>query len=381
MKYETRILHVDLCSCGTPIIIAVYLYGNPNGYPVIHLHGGPGANVNHEISQFYDLQKYRLVMFDQRGCGNSKPRLLIEKNKNTTQLLIRDIEQIRTSVMCCQKWLVSGGSWGSALAVLYAQSHPAHTSGLLLRGFTDLINDETNSVFSHIFPDHNQEFFKIVNLNHQKHNETLLVKKLYKRLKQSLPSKNIYNLKKSQKHILNQLTKKDKYFLLNLFSDNQVYTLQNIKNEQNYIKKKIQNMTASQKRKFKQKVKTYKNKYKASGSCSQYHHLNTYNNENKIFQTFADALITYHYASNNYFIQKNQIISKININKIKHIPTIFVQGRFDIVCPLERAWNMHQQLPKSELLIAHAGHSNQDDEIIELLKKSTHKFIKILNIK
>jgi len=105
--------------------------GNPNGVPVLFLHGGPGAGLSPKHRQFFDPKYYRIVLFDQRGAGQSRP--LGEVRQNTTQLLIADIEQLRQSLGIAQ-WLVFGGSWGSTLALAYGQAHPQHCTGFVLRG-------------------------------------------------------------------------------------------------------------------------------------------------------------------------------------------------------------------------------------------------------
>jgi len=105
--------------------------GNPNGVPVLFLHGGPGAGLSPKHRQFFDPKYYRIVLFDQRGAGQSRP--LGEVRQNTTQLLIADIEQLRQSLDIAQ-WLVFGGSWGSTLALAYGQAHPQYCTGFVLRG-------------------------------------------------------------------------------------------------------------------------------------------------------------------------------------------------------------------------------------------------------
>lgn len=105
--------------------------GNPNGYPVVFLHGGPGSGCNPNQRRFFDPQHYRIILIDQRGCGRSKP--LGETNQNTTTDLVNDIDLIRQK-SGIDKWLVFGGSWGSTLALAYAIQHPSHVSGLILRG-------------------------------------------------------------------------------------------------------------------------------------------------------------------------------------------------------------------------------------------------------
>lgn len=105
--------------------------GNPDGVPVLFLHGGPGAGLSPKHRQFFDPDHYRIVLFDQRGAGQSTP--LGEYRDNTTQLLISDIETLRT-MLNIKRWLVFGGSWGSTLALAYGQAHPERCSGFVLRG-------------------------------------------------------------------------------------------------------------------------------------------------------------------------------------------------------------------------------------------------------
>jgi proline iminopeptidase len=105
--------------------------GNPNGMPVLFLHGGPGSGTSPRQRQFFDPAYYRIILFDQRGAGQSTP--LGEYRNNTTQLLIQDIEQLRIMLEIDQ-WLVFGGSWGSTLALAYGQTHPGHCLGFVLRG-------------------------------------------------------------------------------------------------------------------------------------------------------------------------------------------------------------------------------------------------------
>jgi proline iminopeptidase len=111
-------LHVEEC-------------GNPKGLPVLFLHGGPGAGCEPVHRRFFDPQRYRIVLFDQRGCGQSIPHA--ELHNNTTQHLIADIEQIRQR-LAVERWVVAGGSWGSTLALAYGQAYPEYVLGMILRG-------------------------------------------------------------------------------------------------------------------------------------------------------------------------------------------------------------------------------------------------------
>ncbi|MEE2849518.1 MAG: alpha/beta fold hydrolase, partial [Pseudomonadota bacterium] len=113
--------------------------GNPHGLPVLVLHGGPGGAVNPGMRRFFDPAVYRIIMFDQRGCGQSRPHASLEDN--TTWTLIDDIERLRA--LCgVDKWVVFGGSWGSTLSMAYAITHPERVSALLLRGIFLLTKKE-----------------------------------------------------------------------------------------------------------------------------------------------------------------------------------------------------------------------------------------------
>jgi len=133
-------------------------YGNPNGAPVVFLHGGPGAGTSSSNARFFDPAFYRIVIFDQRGCGRSKP--LGELGENSTQNLIADIEQLRIS-LGIDKWMVFGGSWGSTLAMLYGQAHPDQCLGFVLRGIFCATEQEIKSLWNandDIFPEVYEEF-------------------------------------------------------------------------------------------------------------------------------------------------------------------------------------------------------------------------------
>jgi proline iminopeptidase len=124
--YDHRILDV-----GDGHRVYVEQYGNPEGQPVVVLHGGPGGGCSPYMRRFFDPEFYRVVLFDQRGCGRSRPSANVEAN--TTQHLIADLELIRTE-LGIGDWLLFGGSWGATLALAYAQTHPERAKGLVLRG-------------------------------------------------------------------------------------------------------------------------------------------------------------------------------------------------------------------------------------------------------
>ena len=137
--------------------------GNPRGIPVIFLHGGPGSGCNENHRRYFDPTKYRVVLFDQRGCNRSTPAG--ETRNNSTPDLLQDIERIREH-LGIEQWLVFGGSWGATLGLLYAQSHPSRVLGMILRG-TFLARQKDLDWFgrkgaSMIFPDYWQDFTGII---------------------------------------------------------------------------------------------------------------------------------------------------------------------------------------------------------------------------
>jgi len=135
--------------------------GNPKGKPAVFLHGGPGGGAGSFSRRFFDPKKYRIVLFDQRGCGKSKPHTCLEDN--TTWHLVEDIESIRKE-LDIDKWLVFGGSWGSTLALVYAQTHPEYVTELVLRGIFMLRQKELQWFYqygaSEIYPEAWQGFIK-----------------------------------------------------------------------------------------------------------------------------------------------------------------------------------------------------------------------------
>ena len=138
-------------------------YGNPNGLPAVFLHGGPGAGCENYHPRFFDPEKYRIILFDQRGSGRSTPHASLLEN--TTQHLIADIELLREH-LSIKKWVVFGGSWGSTLGLAYSQAHPQNVMGLVLRGVF-LCRDQDIAWFyqhgaSEIFPDYWQDYENII---------------------------------------------------------------------------------------------------------------------------------------------------------------------------------------------------------------------------
>ena len=284
--------------------------GNPNGVPVIYIHGGPGSGSEPDNRRFFDPEKYRIILFDQRGSGKSTPHA--ELTNNNTQALIWDLDHIR-QYLDIPQWLLFGGSWGSTLALLYAQAYPQHALGMVLRGIflarkQDLawsFKDQGGA--ASIFPDHWQEFKSIF----PKTKQASLIKQCHK----------------------------------TLTGDNE-----------------IARMAAA------------KAWSKWGAVCATLdpcktleHHLN------KPHLSLSLARIECHYLVNNYFIAENQILD--NMDSIKHIPGVIIHGRYDMICPLKNAYDLHQAWHNSTLMIIRdAGHSSREPGILNELIHATNSF-------
>ena len=140
--------------------------GNPNGKPAVFLHGGPGGGGSTTVRRFFDPKKYHIVIFDQRGCGRSKPHGCLEKN--TTWDLVEDIETLK-KILGFKKWLVFGGSWGSTLSLAYSQTYPTSVSEMVLRGIFMLRKKELDWFYqegaSNIFPEAWEKFLEPIDEN------------------------------------------------------------------------------------------------------------------------------------------------------------------------------------------------------------------------
>ena len=284
--------------------------GNPKGKPAIFLHGGPGGGCGSLSRRFFNPKKYRIVLFDQRGCGRSEPHTCLEDN--TTWHLIEDIESIR-EILDIKKWLVFGGSWGSTLALAYAQKHPKNVSQLVLRGIFMLRQKELQWFYqygaSEMYPEAWQGFLK------------------------EIPENERDNLIEAYRKIF--------------YGDDE--------------EKKLSAAKAW-------------SKWEASCSFINYNPDAVKDSLNAEF-ALAFALIENHYFINKGFLDnENQLLENIDI--IRNIPAVIIQGRYDVVCPPTTAYELHSKWPESELVIApFSGHSAFEKEITHELIKATNKFI------
>jgi len=279
--------------------------GNPSGVPVIFLHGGPGAGCDPSHRQFFDPDVYRIILFDQRGSGLSSPHARLEGN--TTADLIEDIEKIR-KLLDIEQWVVFGGSWGSTLALLYAQAWPERVSGLILRGIFLCREQDVQWFYqdgaSHIFPDYWKDFIQPI----PRAERGDMIKAYHKRL-----------------------TGDDE----------------------------LARMAAA-------KAWSVWEARCASLRLSK----SLVNNLGDPHTALSMARIECHYFINNSFIEPDQILS--DIDQIRHIPTVIVHGRYDIVCPVQQAFDLHDVFPEAALkIIADAGHSAFEPGTIDALVSAT----------
>lgn len=334
--YQIHKLRVGECADGTPIEVCVYVAGNPRGLPVVHLHGGPGDRFYPKILNSFDLDRYHFVSFDQRGCGRSRPRPLVEPGANTTQRLLEDMELIRTHVMRVDAWVVAGGSWGAALAVLYAQAHPSRVRGLLLRGFTDLTE---SCVYDHMYADKRAETFRTLSLDPKRHSDKRMNRELHALFAGALPRRRLPEAE-TKKHVVRAARRTRRIrTILDQYTDGQIYT--------------IRQLSPKEKAKAKEK-------------------------DARLFDDFANAVTTYHYGVNKYFLGPKQMVRERNVARLRKIPAYFVQGRYDVVCPFKMAYEMSERLPKSELLVAHGGHTMSNPEISRLFRRACDDMLRQL---
>lgn len=283
--------------------------GNPQGQPVVFLHGGPGGGLVPLYRQMFDPQRYRIVLFDQRGCGQSTPHA--ELRENTTWDLVGDIETIRQH-LGIDRWVVFGGSWGSTLALAYAQSHPDRCKGLILRGIFLLRKQEIDWFYqsgaSYLFPDAWDGYLAPI----PEAERGDLVRAYYQRLT-------------SEDAAVRSAVAK-------------AWSVWEGSTSKLLVDPDIQSRFAA--------------------------------------DAFADAFarIECHYFTNGgFFEQDDQLLC--NCDRIQLIPTVIVQGRYDVVCPMRSAWDLHKALPQAELIVVpDAGHSMTEAGIMAALLDASDRF-------
>jgi len=283
--------------------------GNPNGKPVVFLHGGPGAGLVPEYRQFFDPESYRVVLFDQRGSGRSTPHASLEDN--TTWHLVSDIEQLREHLRI-DAWQLFGGSWGSTLALAYAETHPGRVRELILRGI--FLGRPNEAHWSYqaganaIFPDCWEEYVRLI----PEAERGDLLRAYHRRLTSDDEATRLEAAGAWATWEASLLKLIPDQELINHFADPQV--------------------------------------------------------------ALAVARLECHYIVNNCFFETDNYLID-NVGKIRHIPGVIVQGRYDIVCPVSSAWDLHRAWPEAELkIILDAGHSVTEPGINSALVEATDLF-------
>lgn len=283
--------------------------GNPAGKPALFLHGGPGGGLDARYRRFFDPQRYRVVLFDQRGSGKSTPHASLEAN--TTWHLIDDIERLRQH-LGIEKFLVFGGSWGSTLALAYAQKHPSCVSELVLRGIFMLRKSELSWFYQHgasqLFPDAWEEYLRPI----PEAERGDLMSAYHARLTHSDP--------------------------------------------------KVRQAAARA--------------WSVWEGSTSFLHVD----ESHIAHSAADdfsiafARIECHYFMNGGFFEHEDQLLR-DVDKIRHIPAVIVQGRYDVVCPMTSAWDLHRAWPEATLkVVPDAGHSALEPGITHELILATDRF-------
>lgn len=288
--------------------------GNPRGKPAIFLHGGPGGGTDPSMRRFFDPRAYRIVLLDQRGCGKSRPHASLEDN--TTWHLVQDIESLREH-LGLERWLVFGGSWGSTLALAYAQAHPERVTELVLRGIFMLRRWELAWFYQDpggaaaIYPDLWEHYVEPIPPAERGD----MITAYYKRLTSSNPA---------------------------------------------VVAKAARAWSI----------------WEGATSYLRYNPDYVARFQQDDAYAAAFARIECHYFINaGFFRQDDQLLA--DVGRIRNIPAVIVQGRYDVVCPIRSAWDLHRAWPEADLrIIPDAGHSAFEAGTTAELVKATDRFRK-----
>jgi len=285
--------------------------GNPAGKPVVFLHGGPGGGTEPKYRRFFDPDRYRIVLFDQRGCGRSTPHASLVDN--TTWDLVADMERLRT-VLGIERWQVFGGSWGSTLALAYAETHPQRVSELVLRGIFLLRQKEIAWFYqegaSRIFPDAWEGY--------------------------------VAPIPPAERHDFLSA------FHRRLTGDDPVAQLEAAKAWSTW-----EGATSRL--------------YTDPGTLARL-------SEDRFALAFAR--IECHYFTHKGFLRNDtQLLDDVSIVRAAGVPGVIVQGRYDVVCPMDSAWALHRAWPEARLVVvSDAGHSAHEPGITRALVDATDAF-------
>ncbi|MGF6147221.1 Proline iminopeptidase [Kingella potus] len=279
--------------------------GKPDGIPVIFLHGGPGAGASPQCRGFFNPEKYRIVIIDQRGCGRSQP--YAETRDNTTWDLVADIEKVR-EMLGIESWLVFGGSWGSTLSLAYAETHAERVRGLILRGIflcrqfeIDWLNEEGGA--SMVYPEQWQRYLA------------------------PIPSGQRGQLIRSYHALLNSSDRAAALDAAKAWADWENYLVRFEPQE---------------------------------------------SDEDPEASLAIARLENHYFVHLGWFGQGRGILE--NVNKIRHIPTVIVQGRYDLCTPARSAWDLKQAFPEADLRIVQGGHSAFEQAVSAALVQAADEF-------
>jgi proline iminopeptidase len=285
--------------------------GNPEGKPAVFLHGGPGGGTDPAMRRFFDPKRYRIVLFDQRGCGASRPHA--ELRENTTWDLVSDIEALRTHLKI-DRWLVFGGSWGSTLALAYAERHPERVTELVLRGIFLLRRSELDWFYQDplgagsIYPDLWEQYVAPIPVPER----IDMVQAYYRRLTSDDVAR-----RNAAAHTW-----------------------------------AVWEGATSHLRTNPRFVAKFDNPDYAA----------------------AFARIEAHYFVNRGFLETEDQLLR-DVDRIREIPAVIVQGRYDIVCPMRSAWDLHRRWPEAQLrIVPDAGHSAFESGNTRELVAATDRF-------
>jgi proline iminopeptidase len=298
-----------------PHVLYVDESGTSTGLPVVFIHGGPGAGCDASSRRYFDPMLYRIITFDQRGCGRSTPHASLENN--TTQALVADLERIREH-LGIEKWVLFGGSWGSTLALAYAQAHPQRVLGLLLRGIFLARPEDVRWLYqegaSRLFPDYWEDYLSPIPADERAN----LVQAFYKRLTGPDQIAQMHAAKAWSTWEGRTATLRPNPMIVDRFSE--------------------------------------------------------------AARALSIARIECHYFINNSFLEPNQLLR--DMGKITHLPGVIVHGRYDVICPLDNAWALHKAWPNSELqIIRDAGHSAAESGITDALVRAADQMARrLLNL-
>jgi proline iminopeptidase len=298
--YVSHSLAVD-----PPHVLYMEECGNPQGLPVVFLHGGPGAGCEPYHRQFFNPEVYRIVLFDQRGSGRSMPHA--EVMANTTQALVSDIERVREHLKI-DRWVVFGGSWGSTLALVYAETYPQRMLGLIVRGIFLARPQEIRWFYqegaSRLFPDYWADFVS------------------------PIPAAERGDLLRA--------------FHARLMGDDEVARM----------------AAAKAWALWEARTSMLQSRQEVVEHLAQ------------PYTAISMARLEAHYCINQCFLAPNQILDQAS--RLHGIPGTIVHGRYDVICPLDNAWELHKAWPEADLkVIPDAGHSASEPGILDALVQAT----------